>query len=106
MDQQEPFEPHLILPVGTQIVTRSAIKGGDGDILHQRGSVGVIVEALTDEVQQYRVRFPSGGEVVISRQHFVVRKHLRTTALQRLQEVDHSDLYPYVIYRCVVGSRA
>lgn len=106
LDHQEPFEPHLILPVGTQIVTRASLKSRSGETLHPRGSVGVIIEALTDEVQHYRVRFPSGGEAVMSRQNFAVRKHLRTTALQKLQEVDTSDLYQHVIYRCVVGSRA
>jgi len=104
--QSETFEPSLILPVGTQVVTRVAVKNSAGETLHQRGSVGVIVESLVDEVQHYRVRFPAGGESILMRQDFAVRKHMRQAALQRLQGSDHADLFQYVIYRCVVGSRA
>jgi uncharacterized protein len=105
-DYQEPFEPHLILSVGTQVVTRTPIKGVNGETLHQRGSVGVIVEALPDAVLQYRVRFPTGGETILSRQDFAVRKHLRQASLQRLQGIDHAELFEQVMFRCVVGSRA
>ncbi len=106
-DQHELFEPHLILPVGTQIVTRAAIKSASGETLQARGSVGVIVDVLPDVIQQYRVRFPTGGESVMRRQEFAVRKHLRQAALQQQTAgARFDDLYPHVIYRCVVGSRA
>ncbi len=99
-------EPHLALPVGTQIVTRITLKNAAGKTHHPRGSVGVIVEVLHDDWQHYRIRFPDSDEVVLHRADFGVRKHLRQAALQRLQGINHDDLYPYVIYRCVVGSRA
>src|SRR5258706_14137510 len=105
-DHTEPFEPHLILPVGTQVVTRSAIKSSSGEVLHPRGSVGVIIEVLPDEVQVYRIRFPGGGESVMDRQDFAVRKHLRQATLQSLQGISNEELYEHVIYRCIVGSRA
>jgi predicted nucleotidyltransferase len=105
-DHNEPFEPRLILPVGTQIVIRKSVKNISGETLHQRGSVGVIVEVMPDEIQRYRIRFPAGGETVMDRQDLAVRKHLRQATLQRLQGIDHGDLYQYIIYRCVVGSRA
>src|SRR5690349_6128368 len=105
-DHNEPFEPHLILPVGTQVVTRMAIRSASGETLHPRGSVGVIVEVLPDEVQVYRIRFPAGGEADIERQDFAVRKHLRQATLQRLQGITNEELFQYVVYKCVVGSRA
>jgi predicted nucleotidyltransferase len=105
-NQQEDFAPGLILPVGTQVVTRHAITGATGEILHPRGSVGVIVDASSDQVQVYQVRFPTGGETLMQRQDFAIRKHLRQSTLQRLQGIDHSALFAHVQYRCVVGSRA
>ena len=100
------FEPHLILPVGTQVVTRAAITTDSGEILQTRGAVGVIVDVMPDQIQTYRIRFPTGGEAILERQAFVARKHLRQSALDRLQGHDNEALYQYVIYRCVVGSRA
>src|SRR5215472_5853962 len=105
-DPREAFEPLLILPVGTQIVTRAAVKAADGSVLYPRGSVAVIIEALPDQLHHYRVRFPAGGEHVFSRQEFAVRKHLRETALQNQRSNVFAELSPCVIYRCVVGSRA
>jgi uncharacterized protein len=105
-DHHEPFEPQLILPVGTQVVTRAAIKTAAGEVLQPRGSVGVIVDALPDEIQVYRIRFPSGGEAILARQDFAIRKHLRQATLQRLQGITNDDLYQYVVYRCIVGSKA
>jgi predicted nucleotidyltransferase len=106
-EQQDLFEPHLILPVGTQIVTRVPIKGSSGQTIHQKGSVGVIIDVRPDLAQQYMIRFPSGGEFLMARQDFAVRKHLRQATLQQqLQHLGFADLYPQVIYRCVVGSRA
>ncbi len=100
------LEPHLALPVGTQIVTRITLKNAKGKTQHPRGSVGVIIEVLHDDWQRYRIRFPDADEAIMHRADFGVRKHLRQAALQRLQGINHDDLYPYVIYRCVVGSRA
>ena len=105
-DQTDSFEAHLILPVGTQIVTRKAIKGADGKPIYPRGAVGAIVEVLPDEIHHYRIRFPTGGEWVMDRAEFAVRTHLRQTVVQRLQGYDDSVLYQHVIYRCIVGSRA
>jgi predicted nucleotidyltransferase len=105
-DHLEPFEPHLILPVGTQIVTHIPIRGENGESLYPRGSVGVIVAIVADEVQRYQIRFPTGGEWIMERADFAVRKHLRQATLQRLQGYDDNDLYPHIIYRCVIGSRA
>jgi len=106
MNQPEIFEPGLILPVGTQVVTRAALKNANGEMLHPRGSVGVIVDVSSDQVQTYQVRFPTGGEALMKRQDFAVRKYLRQATLQRLQGIDHTTLLAYVKYRCVVGSRA
>jgi hypothetical protein len=57
----------ILLPVGTQVVTRVDVgqPGGETDL--PRGAVGVVVVAPTDAEHSYRVRFPDGREVALRR---------------------------------------
>jgi hypothetical protein len=65
-----------------------------------------VVVARSDE-NTYRIRFPGGGEVVLPRTHIAVRAHIQRAGLHdELATAAQTDLYAYVIYRCVVGSRA
>lgn len=105
-DDQDLYEPHLLLPIGTQIVTRAALKSATGEVLRPRGAVGVIIEIMPDVAPTYKIRFPDAGEMTLKRDQFAIRKNLRQAGLDQLQGIDHSDLYQYVIYRCIVGSRA
>lgn len=98
---------HLILSVGTQVVTLRDIVGHGGRLLHPRGSVGVVFRAPEDLDHSYRVCFPDGVEESLRRDEVVM--------LARYQEGDigemspaplRSDLYDSVIYRCIIGSRA
>jgi predicted nucleotidyltransferase len=94
-----------IVPLGTQIVTRVDTHWPEGVLMQMAGAVAVILQMPQDPQGPYRVRFPDGAEACLKRTEFQVRKDLaRTigTALGRSQ----ADLYQYVIYRCVVGSRA
>jgi uncharacterized protein len=107
MTEQRPYNPTLILPVGTQIVTRVEVKGFGGGSVYPPGAVGVVVQAPTDNAHAYRVRLPDGAEATLHRHAFAVRKHVQQDGLVATDAVladfalDH-----YVIYRCVVGSRA
>ena len=67
--------------------------------------MGVIVRAPVDPEHSYRVRFPGGEEVSLKRQEFEVLKQYLDPSRQRGPLAEH-DLQRYVIYRCVVGSRA
>jgi len=92
------------LPVGTQVVTLVPVGGGR---IVPAGAVATIVAAPGREVDSYRIRFPDGDEAAVARGDIAVRAHLQHAGL----EADPSpggnrDLYRYVIYRCVVGSRA
>lgn len=58
---------HLILPAGTQVVTRVEIQGADGQVLAPCGAVGEIVKAPDDGSHSYRVRFASGVETALRR---------------------------------------
>jgi uncharacterized protein len=98
------INPNMILPVGTKIVTLEDIKHKD-EILVYKGAVGVIQTAPFDNTHHYVVRFPDGTEHRLKRQQMAVQKHFRRDGIERDVRDDHN-LYDYMIYRCVVGSRA
>jgi hypothetical protein len=94
------------LPVGTQVVTRIAIRGPDRALVCPRGAVGVVAQAPDDATGSYRVRFPEGGELSIGRQDLAIRKRVGAEGLESALPVADDELYDCVIYRCVIGSRA
>lgn len=98
---------HLILPVGTQVVTRRAVATGAGVPICPAGAVGEVVGAPADYSHAYRVRLPDGVEVSLRRDELSIRKQEQAGVMGDPGEVlrDH-DLYAHVVYRCVVGSRA
>ncbi|NEO69610.1 nucleotidyltransferase domain-containing protein [Moorena sp. SIO3H5] len=101
------MNPHLILPVGTQVVTRVAAKNSAGETLCVQGAVAVIVKAPTDDSHAYRVRLTNDREVTLRRHEFSIRKHFQKEGLQLSEDLlTELNLYDHVIYRCVVGSRA
>lgn len=95
-------ELNLIIPLGTQIVSRVVVQNAQGEIVCPVGAVGVIIKAPTDQAHSYRVQFTNGSEAALRRSEFTIRKH-HTSAAATLEE---SDLYQFVIYRVIVGSRA
>lgn len=99
-------EERLTIPVGTQVVTRAALTSPTGTPLYPIGAVGVIVALPEGDDQTYRVRFPDGGEADVLRRNLAVRKSARRDELRRAGATGERDLYEYVIYRCIVGSRA
>src|SRR5215469_10262620 len=98
---------HFILPVGTQVVTAAEVFGTSGEVVYPAGSVGEVTRAPSDNEHSYRVRFLDGNEVALRRQQLAIRKQVQQAGLQPAwTEETEADLYQYVIYRCVVGSRA
>jgi predicted nucleotidyltransferase len=95
----------LVLPVGTQIVIRTEIAEPGGNLVRPAGAVAEIVGAPDDATGPYRARFPDGAEVSLGRQQFAIRKQMQREGLLRDGD-ELTDLAAYVIYRCVVGSRA
>jgi predicted nucleotidyltransferase len=101
------INPHLILPVGTQVVTVVEIRSINGNPLRRSGTVGKIVRAPTDNRHAYTIQFPDGQEVSLHRQELAIRKHLQNVTFDRPDSLlGDRDLYDHVIYRCIVGSRA
>ncbi|MEP7343261.1 MAG: nucleotidyltransferase domain-containing protein, partial [Acidobacteriota bacterium] len=107
MSDKSRLQLHLILPAGTQIVSRVEIKSATGDLLAPRGAVGEIAKAPDDGTHSYRVRFINGVEVALGRHEMTIRKQFQREAVQpEADALKDFDLYDCVIYRCVVGSRA
>jgi predicted nucleotidyltransferase len=98
---------HLIIPVGTQVVSRVGLRDAAGAVVVPSGAAGVIVRAPEDATHSYRVRLPDGREVSLRRHELSIRKHVQAEDLEAIGAVlGEHDLYEHVIYRCVVGSHA
>jgi len=95
----------LLIPKGTQIVSRIALRDQRG-ITHPTGAVAVVEEAPTDPTHSYRVRFADGGIGYITRAEMSVRKLHQRAGLDGVSALEEHDLQEFVIYRCIVGSRA
>ncbi len=88
---QREQQVRLVIPEGTKVLTRPS------------GRVGIVSHAPSAPEHSYRVRFADGPEQTFHRADLAIFKHVQA-------EVpggpDPTDLYRFVIYRCVVGSTA
>ena len=102
------LNPHLILSVGTQVVALVEVRRSDGTVAHPRGAAGVVVQAPGDAWHAYRVRFPDGVEVALSRRELaVLRQHIAGDLVGTIAEpLSEYNLFDHVVLRCVIGSRA
>lgn len=99
--------PIIFLPVGTQVITRVDITATKQTEAHPKGSVGIILSAPSDNLHKYLVKFPDGSEHALRRQELTVRKMQHEENLGTTSEaLEYGNLHEYVIYRCLVGSRA
>lgn len=114
--------PHPNPSAGTQIVSLIEIRGPNNSLVHPRGAVGILTRTPAVAGENYLVRFPDGFESTLAREQFEILKHFKDrlgapqavlpTSFQQSdqtcrQDADSTfDLEPFVIYRCVVGSRA
>jgi hypothetical protein len=82
---------HLVISEGTKVLTRPG------------RHVGVVAHAPSAAEHSYRVRFADRAEESFHRTDLTIFKHVRDAVLGG---PDASDLYRFVIYRCVVRSTA
>ncbi len=106
MARRIAYNPNMILPPGTQVVTRGAVAAFGGQPRYAEGAVGEIVESPADHEHAYRVRFADGGEAALRRTQFAVLKHLQREGMAAAGVLEEYDLMDCVIFRCVTGSRA
>ena len=64
----------------------------------------MVVETPADGTHAYRVQFPDGSVVSLTRREFTIRVQYQMEGIDAV--LAEYDLYDYVIYRCIVGSRA
>lgn len=107
MPKRISYNPNMILPAGTQVVTRAAITPIGGGDARAVGGVAEIVVAPTDHTHAYRIRFADGVEAMVRRAQFGVLKQVQRDRIWSADEaMDAYALMQCVIFRCVVGSRA
>jgi len=105
-------QPHNIY-AGTQIVSLVEIRGTNNSLVHPRGAVGVVTRTPTGDQNHFLVRFPDGFEASLTRDQIDILKHFKdrlgesgARAATTSGNGSTFDLESFIIYRCVVGSRA
>jgi hypothetical protein len=94
----------LIVPIGTQIVTLIEAKVFNENRFQPCGAVGIIAGQPQDATHSYIIEFLDGSNASLKRHEFAIRKHFQNEiAADAMSDLN---LYRFVIYRCVVGSRA
>ena len=102
-----PQNFNLIVPAGTQIVTKIEVKNPATNESWKQGLVGVIVESPTDNSHAYLVKLPDGTTISLRRHELSIRKQFQSEGLESGGDfLAEYNLYDSVIYRCIVGSRA
>jgi uncharacterized protein len=114
------------ISAGTQVVSLVEVCGTNHSLVHPRGAVGVVTRTPTGDQTLFLVRFPDGFEKALERSQLEVLKHFKdrlgdcsgaVSAPGQLATVTDRrynaglpaadfDLEQFIIYRCVVGSRA
>lgn len=97
---------NLIIPSGTQIVLLKEIKVYGENRFQSIGTVGVTGEIPADASHAYQIKFPDGSFGMAHRKDFSIKKQFQNEQSGLVSSLENYKLYDYVIYRCVVGSRA
>jgi predicted nucleotidyltransferase len=103
-DESPP--PRLLLPVGTRVVTRVEVRA-DSERAHRPvGSVAEIIAVPADALHRHRLRFADGGQASLRRKDLSILSKYKDAEIGLRDPLSEEDLTPYIIYRCVIGSRA
>lgn len=107
MTEPVHHHPHLIYSEGTQVVALRDVVGLGGRVQHPRGAVGIVVRMPVDLDHSYRVRFLDGAEEMLGPDEILMlAKYQEAPIGEAAKSAATSDLREYVIFRCVIGSRA
>lgn len=107
MHEAQKIATTLIVPVGTQIVLRSEVPKTNSIEAYPKGTIAEVTRPPADGYHAYRVRCPDGGELSLRRHDFSILKQMKAGPVgdSSLLATEY-DLRQYVVYECVVGSRA
>ena len=107
--QQMSHQPDNIF-AGTQVVSLVEVRGPNHSLVHPRGAVGVVTRTPAVDGENFLVRFPDGFEKALERSQLEVLKHFKDRLGEGVPQNGRPDsgfeLEEFIIYRCVVGSRA
>ena len=107
MDEISNSRPGLIVPIGTQVVLRFEIDATRESAQFQKGTVAEIVRVPLDSTHSYGLRCADGRELNLHRHEFSILKQVKSGPIgDPAQVLAEYDLHRFVIYQCVVGSRA
>ena len=93
------------ISAGTQVVSLIEVRGTNNSLVHPRGAVGVVTRTPAVEGEHFLVRFPDGFEKALAGAQLEVLKHFKDRLDSGAPAADF-DLESFIIFRCVVGSRA
>ena len=97
---------NLIVPFGTQIVLLNAVKLLNENRFQPKGTVGAISGLPSDAFHAYKIKFLDDTEAMASRKDFSIKKHFQNEQSGIISQLENFELYDFVIYRCVVGSKS
>ena len=107
VNEARAISTSLIVPVGTQVVLRAGKPKSESTDDYPKGTIAEIIQPPEDDHHSYRVRCADGGELSLRRQEFSILKQVKLGPLGNpSQVVFERDLREYIIYECIVGSRA
>lgn len=89
---------------GTQIVTLVEAKILKEKRFQPRGAVGVIIKQPKEVTSYYNIEFPDGSHSSLKRHEFAIHKHFQKDL--GTNSIADEEFHRFVIYRCVVGSKA
>jgi uncharacterized protein len=95
-----------VVPLGTRVVTRIEVRAQSERAHRPVGSVAEVVGLPADALHRYRIRFADGAEASARRKDFSLLSHYKLDGAGLSDPLSEQDLTPFIIYRCVVGSRA
>ncbi len=98
--ERTPFQP------GTRVVLQKRIENPSEGLICDHGSVGVIAALPGAGELFFRVRLISGREVDLTDQEFTLLNRFKLETAGMAGAFDSHQLWQYVVYRCIVGSRA
>jgi predicted nucleotidyltransferase len=101
-------QAHPLLPQGTRVVTRVGARCFHGAGNRPAGAVGVVFQSPTDASHAYLVRFVDGTEAALRRDELSILKQHYGEEMDAAaaSEDEMEQLRPFIIYSCIVGSRA
>lgn len=91
---------------GTRVVLLRDIISCSEQIIAQRGTVAVVIESSENESTIHQLRFPNGREHSVDASDLTSLVHFKDASAGQTITEPETDLFDFVVFQCVIGSRA